>query len=469
MVLNMNATLQLLTLFLTSGALSAAPPEPPAISPAGGIVAIRVGRAETATKGAIEHAVILVENGKIVAIGEDLPVERGIPILDRPNWVAMPGLVDAYSRLGLDSEGGDDNSPEAHASDEIYPATDEYADVRKYGVTTLGLYPAGNGIPGQAVAVHPAGKTLEEMLIQDSVYLKIIVRASSSSKKLIRDGFRKADEYVEKEKKAREKWEKDQEAKKKKAAPKKDEKADEKKTEEKKTEEKKEEKKEEKPPEAKEDAKPEAKDDKAKEEAFVPPPPDPKVKPFLDLRSGKLHALCSISNAAEYLHLVDAFGKEKVDFDLRIPLGRESDVYYVADKKTYELDVDGIGDRKCRVVLEPVLTLQPGTMRERNLAKELSRAGAKVVFIPRNDNLADLRDWLPDVGEMVGAGLDREVALRAVTSEPAALMGLESRLGSLEKGKDADIVFLSGDPFQPSTRIQAVMLGGRFVHGEVKL
>jgi hypothetical protein len=456
----MSSILHLLPFFLAPAAVA----DPGALSAGSGapaspnVLAIRVGRAETATKGVIEHAVILVEDGKITTIGEDLPVERGIPILDRPNWVAMPGLVDAYSRLGLDSEGGEENSPEVHAFDELYAGADEYADVQKYGITTFGLYPAGNGIPGQAVAIHPIGKTPEEMRIQDSVYLKIIIRASSGSKKLVRDGFRKADEYVEKEKKAREKWDKDQEAKKKKSSTKSDEK---------KSDDKKDEKKDDKP-DSKDEGKSDAKDDKSKEEAFVPPVPDPKVKPFLDLRAGKLHALCSISSAAEYLHCVDAFGKEKVAFDLRIPLGRESDVYYVADKKTYELDVDGIGDRKCRVVVEPNLTLQPGTMREWNLSKELSKKGAKIVFIPRSDTLNDMRDWLPDVGEMINAGLDREVALRAVTSEPAALLGLDGRLGSLEKGKDADIVFLSGDPFQPTTRIQAVMLGGKFVSGEVK-
>ncbi len=460
----MNSSLHLLPFLLASAAV-ADPSASNATStaPTPNVLAIRVGRAETATKGVIEHAVILVEDGKITTIGEDLPVERGIPVLDRPGWTAMPGLVDAYSRLGLDSEGGEENSPDAHAFDELYAGVDEYADVQKYGITTLGLYPAGNGIPGQAVAVHPVGKTPEEMRIQDSVYLKIILRASSGSKKLVRDGFRKADEYVEKEKKAREKWDKDQEAKKKKSTGK----SDEKKSDDKKGDEKKDDKKEEKS-EGKDEGKSDAKDDKSKEEAFVPPPPDPKVKPFLDLRAGKLHALCSISSAAEYLHCVDAFGKEKVAFDLRIPLSRDSDVYYVADKKTYELDVDGIGDRKCRVVIEPNLTLQPGTMREWNLSKDLSKKGAKIVFIPRSDTPNDMRDWLSDVGEMINAGLEREVALRAVTSEPAALLGLDARLGSLEKGKDADIVFLSGDPFQPSTRIQAVMLGGKFVSGEVK-
>src|SRR5206468_4368427 len=123
--------------------------------------------------------------------------------------------------------------------------------------------------------------------------------------------LRKAEEYVEKEKKAREKWEKEQEAKKKKAPAKKDEKTEEKKTEEKKTDEKKEEGKKE---EGKEESKPEAKDEKsqAKDDVFVPPVPDPKVKPYLDLRAGKLRALFSVSSAGEYLHLIDALGKEKI-------------------------------------------------------------------------------------------------------------------------------------------------------------
>lgn len=458
--------MSMLPLFLALGAFA----DPTPTDPTSSLLAIRVGRAETAAKGVLLHAVILVEGGKIVTIGEDLPVERGIPILDKPDWVVIPGLVDAYSRLGLDGEGGDDNSPEVRAFEEVYPGAESYEKLVEYGVTTLGLYPAGNGITGQAVVIRPRGKTREEMVIHDPAYLKIILKATASSKKLLRDGFKKADEYREKEKKAREKWEKDQE-KKKKSPAKKDEKAEEKKTDEKKDEEKKDGDKSGAVQDAKEEKKEEKKDEKAaaKEDVFVPPTPDPKVKPFLDLRSGALHPLVSIAGAAEYLHLLDALGSEKIEFDLRIPLSRESDLFFVADKKTYDLDVDGIGDRKCRVVLEPSLTLHPGTMRQRNLAMELARAGAKVVFVPREDELSRMKTWLADVGELVGAGLDRETALRALTSEPAALLGVGDRLGSLEKGKDANLVFLSGDPFEPATRIQAVMLDGRFVFGEVNL
>ena len=63
------------------------------VDPSGGLVAIKVGRAETVSHGPIDHAVILVDNGKIVEIGADLPVARGIPVIDRPEWVVMPGHV----------------------------------------------------------------------------------------------------------------------------------------------------------------------------------------------------------------------------------------------------------------------------------------------------------------------------------------------------------------------------------------
>jgi hypothetical protein len=436
----------------SSPAAAAAGPRSPAISAAlPGLLAIRVGRAETIAKGTLEHAVILIEGGKIVTIGEDLPIERGIPVLDRPLWVVIPGLVDAYSRLGLDGEGGEDMSPDVHASAEIYPNAEEYKEELKYGVTTLGLYPPGNGIPGQAVAIKPIGKTADEMKLEDPAYLKIILRASASSKKLIQDGFKKADDYAEKEKKAKEKWDKEQE-KKKKAPAKKEDKSDEKKDEGK-----------------TDDSKPKEETKESTTDVYVPPEPDAKTKPFLDLRSGKLRALVSITSSAEYLHLLDALGKEKLAFDLRIPVSRELDIFYVEAKKTYDLDVDGIGDRKCRVVMEPIISYFPGTMRQRNLPAELARAGAKLVLIPRSDALPDHKLWLANTAELVNAGLDRQVALRAMTLEPAELLGVDKRLGSLEKGKDANMVFLNGDPFQPSTRIQAVMIEGQIVHGEVNL
>jgi hypothetical protein len=351
----------------------------------------------------------------------------------------MPGLVSAYSRYSLDSEGGDDNSPEVLASTELYPASEELRKIVEAGVTTLGLYPPGNGISGQAVAIRPLGESKEDLILRDSAYLKILSRANGASKRAIKDGFKKADEYAEKEKKAKEKWDKDNA---------------------KKGSEKKEE------PKAGEEKKEEAAPEKG---GYVPPEPEPKAKPFVDLRAGALRAVVSIQSAAEYLHFLDAIGEEKFQWDLRLPITRETDLFYVLRKSEYELDVDGIGDKQVRCIMEPVLSVMPGTLRSRNLAKDVVASGGKLAFIPRGDSLHDHRQWLANVGEVVNAGLDRNVALRAVTLEPASVLGVEQRLGSLEKGKDANMIFYDGDPLEASSRLKAVMLDGKFVYGEVKL
>ncbi len=352
------------------------------------IVAFRARRAETITHGTIEYAVILVENGKLAAVGPDLPIERGIPVIDLPDsWVVMPGLVDAYSRIGLDGEGYNGSRPDVLASAELYAGAEEYEDVRERGVTTLGQYPAGNDIPGQAVAIRPQGEASAEMILRDKSYLKIVLRANSASKKYISDGFKKVDEHIEKEKKNREKWDAEQE-KKKKSSSKTEKEPEKKEGEEKKEEEKTEEAKQEEEKKTEEKKNGEA-------EVYKPLEIDPKIKPFFELREGTLRALVSINNAGEYLHLIDAIGEEKFPWDLRIPLTRDLDVFHVKDK---------IGERACRVICEPSITLHPGTMRQRNLPAELAAAGAKIVFVPRSDATWSLERWLRDVGEIVATG-----------------------------------------------------------------
>jgi hypothetical protein len=429
------------TLLLSlTAALAPLAPAPAQEARGSDLVAIRVGRAETVANGTIEHAVILVEGGKIVAIGQDLPVERGIRVVDRPEWVAMPGLVNPYSRMGLESRGGAGFDPQVSSAAELYPLDPQYGDLLEAGVTTLGLYPAGTGVPGQAIAVRPSGDSREAMLLSPSSYLLVWFRSDARSKKQVRDAFEKVDEYLEKEKKAREKWDKDQEKAKKDADKKKDDKKDEKKGDGEKADEE----------------KPDAKEEPA---AYVPPEPDEKVVPFLALRNGEARALAAISSAGDYLHWLDAIGEEEFQWDLRVPVVRELDLYEVKDK---------IGEKGCRVLMEPQLSLHPGTMRQRNLPAELAKAGAKLVLIPREDDVQRHRSWLRDVGEMIATGLDRDVALRALTLEPAGLLGLQERLGSLEVGKDANLIFLDGDPFETTTKLEAVMLEGRFVKGEVQ-
>ncbi len=376
---------------------------------------------ETGSGEVLEHAIVLVDGGKVITVGEDLVVERGIPIFElEPGQVVMPGLVNAYTRVGVTGSGASGSRPWQRASAEVYPASGAYKDIRDTGVTTLAHYPSGNGIPGRCVVVKPSGATLEAMTLKDDAYLKIIMGSSRSEKGYLSGGFKAADGWNEKEAKNREKWEKAKE------------KFDEEKDKEKK---------------AKLDPGP-----------YKPIDADPKAVSFHELRDGSLKALISVRNAGTYLHLLDAIGDESFSWDLRIVMTRDLDIYHVLDR---------VAKTGKRVVLEPEITLHPGTMRQRNMPAEFDRAGTPVVLVPRSDSVSGFKDWRRHVGEMVAAGLDRGAAIRAMTSEPAALLGVSDRVGSLEPGKDANLLILSGDPFEPGTKVDAVVLEGRLVSGEV--
>lgn len=429
------------SLLLTLAAASTATP-----APASGLMAIRARRVETVANGTLEHAVILIEDGKIVKVGEDLPIERGIPVFDVPEgWIVLPGLVNCSTRAGMEGDGYDSSRPDVHASSELLPANPDYAKLLEAGITTLANVPQGSGIPGQSVVVRPSGEAREEMILLDEAYLMIHLRSTPGSKKMIREGFKKADDFLEKEQKNREKWEKDQEKKKKK------------KKSSKKADDEDEDKK------NGDDDKDGADKDSADEDddVYHPLEPDPEVAPFLRLRDGTLRALISIGSAGDYEHLLDAIDDEEFSWDLRIPLTRFSNVFYIMDK---------IAERGCRVVFEPSISLQPHTMRQRSLPMEFADAGVKIVFVPRRDSSIESHEtWRVNVGELVGAGLDRQTALRAMTLEPAELLGLGDRVGSIEVGKHANLLMVDGDPFEPSSRVKVVVLDGEIVFGEVNL
>jgi hypothetical protein len=421
----------ILTSLLLLGPTAAAPA--PVAACQGDLFVIKARRVELGDGEVMEHAVILVEDGQIVTMGQDLPIERGLPVIELDeSQVVMPGLVNPYSRFGMSGGGYNDSRPQVMASAELYPSS-RYETFLEHGVTTVAQYPAGQGIPGQAVAIRPQGGTAAAMTVEDGVYLKVVMRNSSSAKRNLTDGFKKADQHLEKVKTEREKFEKKNS--KKSSSKKKDDKDDEKKDEKKSTSSK-----------------------SKKKEEFVPPEPDPRVQPFLDLRDGKLRALVSISNAASYEHLLDAVEDEEFEWHLRIPLTRDIDVFHVKEK---------VGEKGCFVLMEPLITLMPGTLRQRNLPAEFDRAGAQLVLLPRQDTAAGFKSFLEDVGVMISAGLDRKSAIRAITHNPASFLGLDDRVGTLAEGKRANLVIFSGDPFQPGTKIDAVMLDGEFVSGEI--
>ena len=82
----------------------------------------------------------------------------------------------------------------------------------------------------------------------------------------------------------------------------------------------------------------------------------------------------------------------------------------------------------------------------------------------QNDLLATQDFPLFSVAYLVKCGLPREVALEALTSRPAALLGLDKTQGTLEPGKSADLLIFTGDPLDPGSQLSQVLIEGRTVY-----
>ena len=95
----------------------------------------------------------------------------------------------------------------------------------------------------------------------------------------------------------------------------------------------------------------------------------------------------------------------------------------------------------------------------------LNKAGVKTAIT--TDHPVSLIQALPIcAGLAVKAGLDKMEALKSITLYPAQICGVEKRMGSLEVGKDADIVIFDGDPLEISTRVMCTIINGEIVYAD---
>jgi hypothetical protein len=181
--------------------------------------------------------------------------------------------------------------------------------------------------------------------------------------------------------------------------------------------------------------------------------PDEKIQPVARFLRGEFPGIVETAGPSELLHfwqVLEGFA----EFKPRLSYVGSSDVYQAAAE---------LGARKARVVLRPLLSLAPFTRERINPGMELTRGGAEIAFAPFGDGPEAYQGCLFRVSEMVKFGLPREAALRALTIVPAEIIGIEKRVGSIEAGKDADLLLFSGDPLSPQSRLQQVFINGRSV------
>ncbi|MCB9882143.1 MAG: amidohydrolase family protein [Planctomycetes bacterium] len=135
------------------------------------------------------------------------------------------------------------------------------------------------------------------------------------------------------------------------------------------------------------------------------------------------------------------------------------------------LMLDEIRTSGCPVFVHPTMQRARGDMENLSFetAAKLHEAGIPFAFQTGFESyVPKTRVLLWEVALAVANGLDPRAALAAMTIEPAKILGIEKRVGSLEPGKDADCVLFDGDPFEYTTHVIGVYVNGELASGVVR-
>lgn len=387
------------------------------------LVAIRVGRVITVTGEEHAPGVVVVRDGRIEAVGARVDVPRRARVIDAPGAVLMPGLVNPRTRLGLGRYERGGNHADLSAKDELLPRPGRFEGALEGGFVALGVVPSGGGVPGEAVAVRP----LDDAPVLGSAYVRARLTDLPGDKRTLRDAFRQAQAAIDKEAKAREEWEKKQKA----------------------------------PQAPAQQTQPQAKPAPASTApvttaTFEAPAIAAELRPFvawLRKAADAPRLLVELGSAGDWVHLQDLGDQVELPaLTLFVSNGGQTDWQRVASE---------VGEGKPLVLAFPRVSFEGFTRTRVHVPLELSRAGARVAFVPLIDDAEGHRRHLEAAALAHRDGLPRDVALRALTLHPAQALGLEADLGAIEKGRRADLILLDGDPLEVGTRVTTVLLDGR--------
>ena len=398
------------------GAASAPAAPPPKVALEGGRIIPVVG--EDIPKGTV-----LIENGRITAIGKSVDVPYDAMVVDVTGKVIFPGMIDAHSRGGLDIP--NENlavTPYLDVYDAVDPSRLYFEDALRDGITSIHVIVANNCvIGGLSRVLHPIGLSPDEMTLQPSVALKLSVAPRRGSDRMVqmatfRETFRELGQYLEDlaEKKYEESLEEE------------DEEIDV------------------GPEEARKRGKPliEAEDY------------DDKHRNLIKLTRGELGAFVYAERASDVSRAV-ALAKRHGFFD-RTTLVVGPDCY----KAVEELKSAGRP-----IVLMPELLYRErdpitGKIRETFVPKIYADAGLPLALLPNPRNSLAERYLNYQAARCVRNGIPRAKALEAITINPAKALGVDDRVGSLEVGKTANLLVMSGDPLDFNTWVELVYING---------
>ena len=435
----------------------------------------------------IEDGTIVFRDGKIADIGTDIKIPVEARVIDASDKVIMPGFVEAHTSSGM-SQANETNPivPYVSVIDSIDPMSAYFRSARRNGVTTVRVVPGNSTlIGGQAAVIKTGGEFIDDMVLKSDAGVKISLRPVSGSRMghlaKLRKALDEAKRKLDKKNKAKEEKEdkdddkkkdgdKKKDAKKKKPVKKKgaEKKGDKKESEKDKEEDKdKEEKKDKKDSDKEKKKKKEDKDEKKSEDKKKDDKKPEEVESELDkamfaILSGELPVMIYCDKAMDVGQAMRLI--KEYNFKASLVLGREC---YKAAKQVADADLPVMIDSQLVFFEEDPRTKEetkiilPEVFRDHDVkfVFQVGRGGGTT--------LGSTYFWY-QAATAVKYGMPVEEALAALTTLPAKFLGVDEFVGSLEEGKDADIIVLSGEPLSVDTWVDMTVVNGKIVYEKAK-
>ncbi|MCI9568840.1 MAG: amidohydrolase [Lachnospiraceae bacterium] len=377
------------------------------------MLCIKNGRIHDMVNREAYEADILVDGGKIVKIGKGLAAD-GAEIIDASGKDVYPGFVDAHSHLGLDGygigfEGQDYNEmndiccPQLRGIDSFNPMDPTVHMAAMGGVTCVGTGPgSANVLGGTFIAVKTTGKCVDDMIVKDPIAMKCAF--GENPKRCYKDKNNYA--RMSTASKLREMLMKAQDYK--------------------------------------------ARKEAAGEDVSKRPALDMKLEAMIPVLNGEIPLKAHAHQANDILTAV-RIAKE---FGVKMTLEHCTEGHLIAEevaKTNFPCAVGPSLGHATKFELQNKSWTTPGV---------LAKAGCQVSII--TDAPVIPQQYLPLCAAMaVRAGMDSYEALKAITINPAKHLGVADRIGSLEAGKDADILIFAGDPLNGLSVPEMVFIDGK--------
>lgn len=394
-------------------------------------ILIKNGTIITVTSGILSPGDILIENGKILQIGAginaSINVKMDVKIIDAKGKFVLPGFVDTHSHIGVSSfpfleanqdanESTDPITPHMRVIDAINVEDPAIKLALKGGVTTVQVLPgSANLIGGQSAVIklRPNARRIEDLIIYDAPKgMKMALgenpkqtygRFSNRVPKTRMGNMALLREVFQKAQDYKRNWETWE----------------------------------------------------ASGKKSLPPSKDLKLEALRELLDGqvRLHVHCyRVDDIGDLFRLADEF-KFKI-----ASLQHALEAYKIADDiARRQVGVATFADKwGFKEEAWDAIPQAPSI---------LAKHGVKVSI--QTDHPVIEQRWLAlEAAKTIKYGMPEEEALKSITINPAWMLGLESKIGSLEPGKDADIVIWSGHPFKIKSLVEKVFINGEEVYSK---